>query len=289
MNAPPPAAEPPLYLQKFTHPRPGVSIGYALAGAGPAVLLIQGVGVAGLGWRPQVEGLADAFRMITVDNRGVDGCRLPPGRLTIEDMAADALAVMDHLREREGIDRFHVVGHSMGGVIAQALALGARERIRSLAFLCTFATGRQATTLTAGMLVTGLRTRIGTRRMRRNAFLEVVMPAALLAGADRARLAEEMRPLFGRDLADSPAIIMKQLGAMGRYDASARLGELAAIPTLVVSGSEDRIARPAYGRALAAAIPGSRYVELPGAAHGVPIHSPATINDLLREHLGRSR
>ena len=110
------------------------------------------------------------------------------------------------------------------------------------------------------------------------------MPAALLRGADRAALAEQLRPLFGRDLADSPPIILQQLRAMSRYDASPRLRELAGIRTLVVSGSEDRIARPAYGQALAAAIPGSRYLELPGAAHGVPIHAAREINRLLREH-----
>ena len=137
-------------LASFTHRRAGVSLAYAVAGAGPAVLLIQGVGIAGAGWRPQIDGLLDSFRLVAVDNRGIDGCVLPPGPLTIEDMAADTLAVMDHLREREGIERFHVVGHSMGGVIAQELALSAPERVESLAFLCTFATGRQATTLTPG-------------------------------------------------------------------------------------------------------------------------------------------
>ncbi len=281
MSAPAPTGPRP---ETFTHERGGVALGYTVCGAGPAVLLIQGVGLAGAGWGPQVEGLCDGYRLVAVDNRGIDGAVLP-GPLTIEDMAADALAIMDELRARERIDKFHLVGHSMGGVIAQALALAAPARVQSLAFLCTFAQGRQATALTPGMLVTGLRTRIGTRRMRRDAFLELVMPAHLLAGADRAQLAEQLRPLFGRDLADAHPMAMKQLRAMSRYDASARLATLARIPTLVVSASEDRIARPAYGRALAAAIPGSRYLELPRAAHGVPIHDAPQINRLLRTHL----
>jgi aminoacrylate hydrolase len=269
----------------FSHRRGEVTVGCSIGGAGPAVLMIQGVGLPGAGWGPQIDGLIDAFRVITVDNRGIDGRALPPGPLTIQDMAADALAVMDHLRAREGIDRFHLVGHSMGGVIAQEVALTARDRVASLAFLCTFARGRQATALSPAMLWLGLRTRLGTRTMRRHAFLDLVLPANRLAGVDRARLAEELRPLFGRDLADSPPIIMKQLRAMSAYDAVAHLGTLAGIPTLVVSASEDRIARPAYGRELAAAIPGARYVELPGAAHGVPIHDASQINRLLRDHV----
>src|SRR5688572_24587159 len=87
---------------------------YAREGQGPAVLLIQGVGVIGNGWKPQVEGLKDAFTLISIDNRGIgrSTSEQPP---TIEDMAADAVAVAD----AEGIERFHLVGHSMGGVIAQ--------------------------------------------------------------------------------------------------------------------------------------------------------------------------
>jgi len=172
----------------------------------------------------------------------------------------------------------------MGGLIAQEVALRAPARVKSLALLCTFARGKQATRLTADIILVGLRTRIGTRAMRRSAFLELVMPRALLAEADRAQLAETLRPLFGRDLAEQPPIILKQLRAMAKYDSSGRLGQLAHIPSLVVSAELDRIAPPAFGRELAATIPGARLVEIPGAGHGVPIHAPEKINALLAEH-----
>jgi pimeloyl-ACP methyl ester carboxylesterase len=77
---------------------------------------------------------------------------------------------------------------------------------------------------------------------------------------------------------------MTQVRALARYDARARLAELSRIPTLVTSASEDRIARPWTGRALAAAIPGARYVEIAGAAHGVPIQQADRINTLLAAH-----
>jgi pimeloyl-ACP methyl ester carboxylesterase len=120
--------------------------------------------------------------------------------------------------------------------------------------------------------------------MRRNAFLELVMPPALLATSDRAQLADKLKALFGRDLAEQPPIILKQLSAMAKYDASARLGQLASIPSLVLSAELDRIALPSFGRELAAAIPGARFVQLPGAGHGVPIHAPGEVNALLAEH-----
>jgi pimeloyl-ACP methyl ester carboxylesterase len=77
---------------------------------------------------------------------------------------------------------------------------------------------------------------------------------------------------------------MKQLRAMSRFDVRDRLGSLGRIPTLVVSAAFDRIARPAFGRELAAAIPSARYVEIPDAAHGVTIQRAAEINELLALH-----
>jgi 3-oxoadipate enol-lactonase len=114
------------------------------------------------------------------------------------------------------------------------------------------------------------------------------MPARYLQETDRAALATRLEPLFGHDLADQPAIVMTQLRAMAKYDASSRLSALAHIPTLVVTASEDRIARCAYGKALAAAIPGARYVELSDAGHGVTIHRPDDINRLLVEHFSQA-
>jgi pimeloyl-ACP methyl ester carboxylesterase len=262
-------------------------ISYADAGAGVGVLLIQGVGVAGEGWRPQIEGLRDRYRLLTFDNRGIGASEVRGGasELSIEAMAADAWAVAD----AAGVDRVHVVGHSMGGVIAQAAALVAPQRVRSLALLCTFARGRQAVTPSLGMMWSGICTRVGPRAFRRNAFLSLVLTPSELARVDRAAVAASLAPLFGHDLADQPPIVMKQLRAMARYDARDRLATLASIPTLVMSAEHDRIAPPRFGRELAAAIPGARYEEVPGAAHGVPISSPALVNERLAAHFAAAR
>jgi aminoacrylate hydrolase len=264
--------------------RPTATVSYLVTGSGPAVLLVQGVGVVGEGWRPQVDGLRDRYTTVCFDNRGIGGSTIRAGKLSVETMAEDALAIMDAAH----IERFHVVGHSLGGLVAEELALRAPDRVKSLALLCTFARGKQGARLSPGLIVTGLRTRLGTRAMRRSAFLGLVMPPAILAGRDRAALAEELRPRFGRDLADQPPIILKQVTAMARYDGSARLGQLAGIPTLVVSAALDRISLPAFGRELAASIPGARLVEIPDAGHGVTLHAPAEVNALLADHLARA-
>jgi 3-oxoadipate enol-lactonase len=89
---------------------------------------------------------------------------------------------------------------------------------------------------------------------------------------------------YGHDLAEQPPVVMKQVRAMSRYDASARLKELGHIPTLVISASGDRIALPRYGRELAGLIPSARYVEIADAGHGVTIQRAREINDLLEAH-----
>jgi aminoacrylate hydrolase len=261
--------------------RDDVDLSFESDGSGPSILLIQGAGAVGEAWRPQIAALRQFFRCVSFDNRGIGRSGLPPGDLTIEAMANDALALMDS----QGIDRFHVAGHSMGGLIAQEVALRARVRVISLALMCTFAHGWQGSRLTPSMLLTAMRMRIGTRAMRRNAFTELVMPAGYLRQVDRARLAGELAPLFGRDLAEQPPIVMKQVRAMSRYDAASRLNGLAGIPTLVLSATEDRIAEPRFGRELAQLIPGARYVEIERAGHGVTIQLADKVNDLFVGHL----
>jgi 3-oxoadipate enol-lactonase len=261
--------------------RDGARISYTRTGTGPAVLFVQGVGVIGNGWKPQADGLRDRYTVIAFDNRGIGGSSPGPSPLSIEAMAADALAIMD----AEQLSTFHLAGHSMGGVIAQEIALRATGRVRSLALLCTFPRGADATAMSWPLVVAGLRTRIGPRRTRRRAFLDLVMPPATrTASEDPDALAASLAPLFGRDLADQPAIVMQQLRAMGRYDASARLASLAAIPTLVVSARYDVISRAGYGERLAGGIPGARFVRIDDAGHGVPIQRADRINRLLAEH-----
>jgi pimeloyl-ACP methyl ester carboxylesterase len=261
--------------------RPDVDLYYEVAGQGVPLLLIQGVGVVGEGWRLQVDALKQRFQTLIFDNRGIGKSNPCTGPISIEAMAEDARALMD----AAGWKSAHVVGHSMGGVIAQQLALGCPQRVRSLSLLCTFARGKDAARLTPWVLWITLRTRIGTRRMRRRAFLQMICPPAALQTDDTDALAARFGALIGRDLADQPPILMKQLMAMGRHDSYSRLGELRDIPTLVISAEHDRIALSRYGQMLASAIPGARFELLRDASHGVPIHSPGRINDLLLRFL----
>src|SRR5688500_11113743 len=108
---------------------PNARVQYWKTGTGPAVVMVQGAGVIGEGWRPQIDALKERYTVIWIDNRGIGQSVMTGGVLTVEDMAADVLAVVD----AERLDRFHLVGHSMGGLTAQQVALTATPRIASLA------------------------------------------------------------------------------------------------------------------------------------------------------------
>jgi pimeloyl-ACP methyl ester carboxylesterase len=129
-----------------------------------------------------------------------------------------------------------------------------------------------------------MRSRVGTRRMRRHAFLELVMPPRVRRETDLDALAAELVPIFGHDLADAPPATSQQASALAAYNAWPRLARLAGFRTLVVSGAHDPIGSPKVGRSLAAAIADARYVEIEDAAHGLTVQQPERTNSLLRGH-----
>jgi pimeloyl-ACP methyl ester carboxylesterase len=252
-------------------------------GQGAPVVFIQGVGVHGRGWAPQIAALRSRFECLAFDNRGMGLSQPPAVPISVEQMASDARALMAYL----GWGSAHVVGHSLGGPVALELALSAPQCVRSLSLLCTFARGRDATRLNGRLLWLGLRSRLGSRAARRRAFLEMVMPPGAVDAERAVSLAAELEPLFGHDLAEQPSIAMQQLGALRRYDATPHLSRLADIPTLVMSAAHDPIAPPRFGRALAHGIPGARFVEVSDASHGLPIHHASKVNAFLLDHLTR--
>ncbi|WP_422925035.1 alpha/beta fold hydrolase [Singulisphaera sp. PoT] len=262
----------------------GSRLAYDVRGEGPPILFIQGVGVHGDGWLPQVEPLSSRLTCITFDNRGMGRSQPADSNLTVDRMIDDSLAVLT----AAGFSSAHIVGHSLGGLVALGFALSKPERVRSLSLLCTFPGGRAAAPLTLRMIWAGSRTRIGTRKMRRRGFLRLIMPAETLIGEDEDAMAERLAPLFGHDLADQPAVVDAQLKAMRASDMTDRLGELKDVPTLVVTGTHDPIAPPRAGRMLAEKIAGARYVEYGDASHGLPIQWADRVNALLVEHLAHA-
>lgn len=257
----------------------GCPLAYRIDGAGPPLVMIQGVGAYGTSPNPQIDLLMGRYQCLTFDNRGV-GASVPAGKpVTVPQMARDTLALLDHV----GWDSAHVVGHSLGGLAAMEVALTEKRRVRSLTLLNTFARGRDASRMTLKILWIGLRLRFAPRFMRGKAFMELVLPPDFQGDADK--VAETLSGVFGHDIADLPESSNLQLKAMNAHDVTGRLKELADIPTLVISSEFDLIAKPAYGRAIAAGIPGSRYVEIAGSSHAFPVIQAERCAELTLEHL----
>ena len=114
-----------------------VALAYEIRGRGSPLVLIQGVGVGRWGWEPVADRLARRFQVITIDNRGIGASDTPPGRYSTRTMADDVLAVLDHA----GIQQASVVGTSLGGMIAQELALAHPERVDKLVLVATIPGG----------------------------------------------------------------------------------------------------------------------------------------------------
>lgn len=131
-----------------SHPHKSCALTYDLRGSGPPAIFIQGLGIHGCCWKPQIDALAPHYECLSFDNRGL-GLSQPLGAaLTIEQMAEDALALMDAFEWPSA----HVVGQSMGGLIAVHLALTARARVQSLSLLSSFARGRDVLPSSLAML-----------------------------------------------------------------------------------------------------------------------------------------
>jgi pimeloyl-ACP methyl ester carboxylesterase len=140
-----------------------------------------------------MNALAPHYECLAFDHRGLGRSQPLGTSLTIQQMAEDTVALMD----ARGWPSAHLVGQSMGGLIALQVSLSARNRVRTLSLLCSFPRGRDAMPTSPGMLWSWLRTLIGPKPQRRKALLEIVLPATALASADCTRQAAELAALFG--------------------------------------------------------------------------------------------
>ncbi|MDX6683478.1 MAG: hypothetical protein QOG94_3517 [Solirubrobacteraceae bacterium] len=246
-------------------------------GAGEPLLLVQGMTGHSLQWgEPFLAELERDFELVLYDHRGVGRSAPSDGPFTIADLAADALAVLDGL----GIDSAHVLGISMGGMIAQELALAAPDRVRTLTLGATYCGGPGAQ-FTDETVVNALAAAIlsgdPARKVRAGWEFNVSPGFAAAEGNFErfARIAEQYPIALG--------MILAQVQAIMGHDTSRRLAGIGA-PTLVVHGSADRMLVPANGELVAGLIPGARLELLDGVGHLFFWEQPERTAQLVREH-----
>jgi 3-oxoadipate enol-lactonase len=257
----------------------GIRVHYQALGrsGAPAVLMIQGLGADKHGWDMQRFVLATRYRVVALDNRGAGRSDKPFGHYSLEQMADDAVSVLDDL----GIDSAHVVGASMGGAIAQLVALRHPQRVMSLTLACTacrhhpwrreLLTGWATKATEQGMgkmTAEAARWVIGPRSFRR------VFPAfgwlgPLALGRPAHAFAAQVRAILATDetMAD-------------------RLADIT-VPVLVMVGNQDILTPRGDSEELAERLPNAELVVISGAAHGFMVEHASTFNRVLLEFLGR--
>lgn len=238
---------------------PGFRMHYEVSGSGDPLLLVNGLGSDLTEWLCQVPAFSARYRVIAFDNRGAGKSEVPPGPYTTAQMADDAAALLDGL----GIARAHLLGVSLGGMIAQQIALGHPGKVDRLVLACTAPGGALSVRPSPEALAAFARDPSADLEAQ----IRRTIPYLYTERYCREK-PEEIEAFVRRRLA-SPADAAgaaAQLAAAVNHDAGDRLEEIAA-PTLVITGTADLLVPPENSRRIAGRIPGARLLFLPGAPH----------------------
>jgi len=255
----------------------GLALHYQQQGEGPDLLMIMGLGTDLYAWDqvlPHIEG----FRVTRFDNRGAGLSDKPEGDYSMRDFVADTLGLMDAL----GIERAHLAGISMGGMIAQHLAIAHPERVERLALMVTSAGGPAF--VPPAPWVLGAMTNPPTDPTP-EALAERHGPV-LFSERFRRERPEEVVRVFTRSLERPMPMrcFQSQLAAIMRHDATGGLGGLR-MPTLVVSASDDALVPPANSEHLLRALPGAGHHRVEGSGHAITHEAPRELAEVLMRFL----
>jgi pimeloyl-ACP methyl ester carboxylesterase len=255
---------------------------YEEHGRGDPLLLIMGLAADSTAWMFQLPAFAARYRTVVFDNRGVGRSAKPPGPYTIHEMADDAAGLLDVL----DIGRAHVVGVSMGGMIAQELALRHPARVRGLVLACTYPEPdaeverqRQFSVARLGGTVSAAgEVQIDLATLDPMLFFQHLLPHVFNQSFIDRELPKLLH-LFGGALqyGFSMEAILGQVEAVMGHRATDRLHQVAA-PTLVITGDADLLIPPGNSDVLARNIPNAKLVKVPGGSHGFNFETPEVFN-----------
>jgi len=242
------------------------------------VVFVMGFGLSGHAWRFVLPEVPDR-RLVTFDNRGAGHTDAPRGPYRMAQLAGDTLSLMDHL----GFDRAHLVGVSMGGMIAQETALAAPSRFASLTLIATHPGGLAHRIPPPAGLWHFLGANLSrTKPGRLDAVSRLLFPKAFRDEVGR----EWLHAVLSEDFATPPTAQGRkgQLAAVMHHDTRRRLPTLAALPTLVVKPLRDHLVAPSGSDRIHRMIPGSTLLELPDAGHGLIRQKAKVLGEHLRAH-----
>ncbi|MFP5212138.1 MAG: alpha/beta fold hydrolase [Acidobacteriota bacterium] len=259
-----------------------IDLYYETESDGEPLLLISGLGGGTWSWYGQIPYFRDRYRVVTFDNRGAGRSGMPEGPYSIKGMAADALCLLDHLK----LDRVYLFALSMGGMIAQELALLAPGRIRAMALGCTDCGGPSRIPPESSVYAS-LMNNEGLNReavVRKN--LPLFFSKPFLESRPDAIDAYCSAQIQGNP---QPEHAFKaQMAAIVAFDCCSRLPGLRT-PTLIVAGGCDVLIPPQNARLIAGLIPGAELVEIPDAGHALHAECRDVLNETAHEFFSRHR
>ena len=250
---------------------------YERGGSGEPLLLIQGMSGTHVAWGAPFKGaLEESFDVIAFDNRGIGLSGPVDGPFTIAEMAEDTAALLGEL----GLESAHVVGISMGGMIAQELALTEPHLLRSLTLGCTYCGGPGSQLMpeeNLQKLVAGMSS--GDREQAIRAGYEVNLSPAFRADESTWEAFHEM----ATSVPAAKATIELQAQAIFGHDTSGRLGQIE-VPTLIIHGTDDGVLPFPNGELIASLMPTARFEVLEDVGHMFWWEQPQRSAELIREH-----
>ena len=237
----------------------GINLYYELHGSGPALVLIPGLGYNGWMYSHMIPGLAEHFQVISIDNRGSGLSDKPAGPYTAQMLAADVIGLLDAF----DLPKAHIVGHSMGGFIAQALAIDYPDRVDRLVLSATNFGGPHHVPITPpAMAVLTDVSGDPIERLRRG-IAGSCAPGFVEGNPEFVEQWVNYRVVHPIDPAGYQAQLAIGLGLIA--EAAAFEHRLAAVtaPTLILFGAEDKVVPPGNAPLLAARIPDAQVEILP--------------------------
>lgn len=254
-----------------------IELDYERTGSGPPLLAIMGMSGTSLHWgEPFLSAVREHFEVIAYDHRGVGVSSRVEGQLTIAQMAEDAAGLLGALE----LDAAHILGISMGGMVAQELALAHPDRVRTLMLGCTYC-GGEGSVLASPEVMRPLTEAMmsGDRQRALRASWEVNVSPAM---ADDQEAYARFLAIAAQRAVAVP-VIMAQMQAIAGHDTNARLSQLK-MPTLVIHGTADQLLPVQNGRLIASRIPGSKLEIFDGVGHLFFWERPQLSAELIRAH-----
>ena len=259
----------------------GINVYYELHGNGPLLVLIPGLGYDGWMYSRMIPGLAEQFQVISIDNRGSGLSDKPAGPYTAQMLAADVIGLLDEF----GAAKAHIVGHSMGGFIAQALAIDYPERVDKLVLSATNFGGPHhlPSTPPARAVLTDV-SGDPIERLRRGIAISTA-PGFAESNAEFVESWVQYRIGHPIDPAGYQAQLAIGLGLLSEAASfEHKLGRVTA-PTLLLFGEHDVVVPPGNAELLAAKLPHARVEILPNAGHVFPFETPEAANRAITRFL----